>query len=541
MHVKFILPALTEAHGRYWRPIKYSLFPPLGLATLAGYLDPGDDAEICDEHVEPLRLDDAPDLVAIETYVTSARRAYRIADHYRRRGVPVVLGGLHATACPAEALAHADAVVLGPAEEAWPRFLTDFRRGRTKRRLYRSRVRDLSEVPPLRRDLIRRRNYLLPNSLVVSRGCPHRCDFCYSDSFYRGGKSFYHDTMDRAVAKVRGLPGRHLFFLDDNVFADAAFAAALFRAMAGLGRVWQGAATVRCVLDTDLLDLAVRSGLRSLFVGFESLNQAAMVSHGKRHNRVGEYDRAVEQLHDRGVMINASFVFGLDGDDPSVFDATTEWAVSRGIETATFHILTPYPGTALYRRYRAAGRILHHDWDQYDTRHAVFRHPNMSADVLERGHWRAYEQFYRWGGILRSAATKPSLAGALRHAAYVGAWKKLDPLWALLIRLRRLGLAVRPMEQVLAGPRRLGAEAETDGADGPGLDRRGAIDGRGGPIGLPPEHRDGLGRRGAELGERRGRRSAAPGRVSSARRGVQGRTHTGLDHAWAPEAHVTRT
>ena len=453
MRVKFILPALTEAHGAYWRPIKYSLFPPLGLATLAGYLDDADEAEIVDEHVEVLEINDAPDLVAIETYVTSAHRAYAIADAYRARGVFVVMGGLHATSLPEEALQHADTIVVGPAEEAWPRFLEDFREGLAAC-VYRSTTRSLDDMPPLRRDLIKRRNYLVPNSIVVSRGCPHFCDFCYSNSFFRGGKRFYTRPVDEALAEIASLPGRHVFFLDDNIFADREFATALFKGMIGMGRIWQGAATVRSILNHDLLDIAVRSGLRSLFVGFESLSQESMSQHGKRHNTVSDYDRAVAALHDRGVMINASFVYGLDGDDETTFDATTEWAVTQGIETSTFHILTPYPGTDLHRRYAAAGRILHHDWDRYDTRHAVFTHPRMSGETIERGYWRSYEQFYSWRNIARSAWTKPSLAETARHFAYVSAWKKFDPLWGLAINLRKLNTATPALERVLKGANR---------------------------------------------------------------------------------------
>ena len=453
MYIKFILPALTEAHAKYFRPIKYSLFPPLGLATLAGFLKDSDKAKIVDEHVQKLDLDDHPDIVALETYVTSAKRSYRIADYYRKRGVYVVMGGLHPTACPDEALQHADTVVLGPAEEAWPRFLSDFRK-RIAKRIYRSTTPELAGLPPLRRDLIERKKYLVPNSIVISRGCPHTCDFCYSNSFFRGGSRFYAYPIDKALSEIQQLPGRHLFFLDDNVFGDPVFAASLFRGMIGMNRIWQGAATVRAVLNTSLLDLAVKSGLRSLFIGFESLNQHAMHRHQKRHNRVTEYDRAVKMLHERGVMINASFIFGLDGDTSSVFDATTDWAISSGIETATFHLLTPYPGTELYRKYSASKRLLHRDWDLYDTRHAVFSHPKMSKDTLERGYARSYETFYKWANIVRSARTKLTLTENLRHFAYVGAWKKFDPLWSVLIRLRGLGLAIPALEKVLNGTRR---------------------------------------------------------------------------------------
>ena len=172
-----MLPALTEATSPYWRPIKYSLFPPLGLATLAAYLDPALEITLQDEHVEPLDLDDDPDLVIIQVYITNAYRAYRIADHYRRKGAHVALGGLHVTSLPEEAAPHADTIFLGPGEDTWPAFLAHYRAGRPAPR-YRSTVRTLAGLPRIRRDLIKRHLYLVPNSIVVSRGCPHSCDFC---------------------------------------------------------------------------------------------------------------------------------------------------------------------------------------------------------------------------------------------------------------------------------------------------------------------------------------------------------------------------
>ena len=352
--VKLILPALTEATSPFWRPIKYSLFPPLGLATLAGYLADDDDIEICDEHVEALNEDDAPDLVVIQVYITSAYRAYRLADRYRSRGAHVALGGLHVTSLPDEAAEHADTIFLGPGEDTWPRFLADFRRG-CAGRVYRSEVRTLADLPPIRRDLIKRQLYLVPNSIVVSRGCPHVCDFCYKEAFFEGGHSFYTQTVDAALAEIDRLPGRHLYFLDDHLFGAPRFAAALFDGMRGMGRLWQAAATVNAVLAPGLLERAADAGLRSLFVGFETLNSANLLEQRKYQNLRRDYGVAIRRLHDAGVMINGSFVFGMDGDDVSVFDRTVEWAIEQGIETATFHILTPYPGTALHRRLGGAG------------------------------------------------------------------------------------------------------------------------------------------------------------------------------------------
>ncbi|MGP3977726.1 B12-binding domain-containing radical SAM protein [Streptomyces sp. 8N114] len=446
-----ILPALTEATSPLFRPIKYSLFPPLGLATLAGYLGPDDEVELYDEHVERLDLAalETPDLLVLQPYITSARRAYEIADHFRARGAHVAMGGLHVTSLPDEAAAHADTVFTGPGEDAWPRFLKDFRDGVPARRYDSGPQRTLAGLPPVRRDLIKRQLYLVPNSLVVSRGCPHHCDFCYKDAFFAGGKSFYTQAVDDALAEIDRLPGRHLYFLDDHLLGNRRFATALFDGMAGMGRLWQAAATVKSVLEPDLLERAQTAGLRSLFVGFETVNDANLAERRKDQNIGRDYSAAVRRLHDAGVMVNASFVFGLDQDDPDVFDRTVEWAVEQGIETATFHIMTPYPSTGLWQQLAAEDRILHQDWDLYDTRHVVFRPRGMTARQLEDGYWRAYRDFYRWRNIWRGAAAQPGGHERLRHLAYAGGWKKFEPAWDALIRSRRVVRALPLLERTL--------------------------------------------------------------------------------------------
>ncbi|HET6475513.1 MAG TPA: radical SAM protein [Thermoleophilia bacterium] len=452
MRVKMISPAKTAADSVFWRSIKYSLFPPLGLATLAGYLDPDDEVDLQDEHVEKLCLDDEPDLVVIEAYITSAGRAYGYADHYRAKGAYVCLGGLHPTSLPEEAAGHADSVFCGPGEDTWPAFLRDFRAGRPKP-LYRSAERTLAGMPPARRDLIKRERYLVPNSLVVSRGCPHLCDFCYKEAFFRGGKSFYVQAVDDALAEIDRLPGRHLYFLDDNLFGSPPFAEALFDGLRGMGRLWQAAGTVEAVLRPGLLEKAVDSGLRSLFVGFETLSEANLRGAGKTQNlAVGglpPYDAAVRRLHDLGVMVNGAFVFGMDADDASVFPRTVEWAVSRGIETATFHIMTPYPGTRLERRLATEGRIASRDWDRYDTRHAVFRPARMTAQELESGYWGAYREFYSWRNIWRASFAHGDLREHARHLAYTSGWKKLEPMWDWAIRSGQVHRFLPLLEAIL--------------------------------------------------------------------------------------------
>jgi radical SAM superfamily enzyme YgiQ (UPF0313 family) len=450
--VKMILPALTEANSPFFRPIKYSLFPPLGLATLAGYLAEDDDVTIQDEHVEQLDMRDEPDLVVIQVYITSAYRAYELADHYRKQHAYVVLGGLHVTSLPDEAAQHADTIFLGPGEDTWPAFLSHLRAGNPGK-VYRSRARTLADTPRPRWDLIKRHLYLVPNSIVVSRGCPHMCDFCYKEAFFKGGKSFYTQAVDAALADVAALPGRHLYFLDDHLFGNPRFAAALFEGMRGMGRLWQAAGTVPSVLHPGLLEKAVESGLRSLFIGFETLDPANLREQHKHQNLDRDYGAAIRRLHDLGVMVNGSFVFGMDGDDETVFDRTVEWALRHGIETATFHILTPYPGTRLYGRLAAQGRILSANWDRYDTRHAVFRPAKMTPEALEEGYWRAYRDYYRWGSIFRAACTKDGWAERLRHLAYAGGWKKSEPLWDLVIRARQLPHLLPALEGILAGSR----------------------------------------------------------------------------------------
>jgi hypothetical protein len=350
-----ILPALTEATSPFFRPIKYSLFPPLGLATLAGYADLDDTVSIHDEHVQRLSLGDHPDLVVIQVYITSARRSYAIADHYRRTGVHVALGGLHVTSLPDEAAMHADTILLGPGEDTFPQFLHDLRTGAPQRR-YTSQLRTLTGVPAIRRDLIQRHRYLVPNSIVVSRGCPHVCDFCYKAAFFKGGRQFYTQQVDDALAEIDRLPGRHLYFLDDHLFGNPRFASSLF--------------------DSDNL------------------------SEQSKYQNIGrDYAAAVQRLHAFGVMVNASFVFGMDHDGPDVFD-----------------------------------RTVHSDWDLYDTRHVVFRPARLDPTQLEAGYWRAYRDFYRWGSILRGASTQQSLRKRLRHIGYAAGWKKFEPLWDVAIR-----------------------------------------------------------------------------------------------------------
>jgi len=449
MEIKFILPALMEAESPFWRPIKYSLFPPLGLATLAAYCSPDDEVELQDEHVEKLKTDDEPDIVVIQVYITNAYRAYAIADHYRKKKVFVCLGGLHVSSLPDEALPHADSIFIGPGEDTFPRFLSDFRNNKAQK-IYTNGVRNITDVPPVRRDLIKRDLYFVPNSIVVSRGCPHHCDFCYKDAFFEGGRSFYTQTIDAALAEIDRLPGRHLYFLDDHLLGNQKFASGLFEGMRGMNRVFQGASTVDAILRGDLIEQAAKAGMRSVFIGFETLSTSNLAQSNKKQNIGKDYTEAINRLHSLGIMINGSFVFGLDDDDKDVFKRTVDWAVKHSLTTSTYHILTPYPGTRLYKTMEADGRLLHKEWDKYDTRQVVYKTKALSAAELKKGYDWSYKEFYSWANVFKASYNHHDMKYFLKHFAYAGGWKKFEPMWNFLIKTRTLNKTLPLLESVLS-------------------------------------------------------------------------------------------
>lgn len=449
MKVKMILPALAEAESPFWRPIKYSLFPPLGLATLAAYLSPDDEIDLQDQHVETLNLEDEPDLVIIQVYITNAYRSYQLAEHYRKKGAYVILGGLHVTSLPDEAMQYADTIFLGPGEETFPAFLKDFK-NKTPKKIYFSSKRTLEKIPPIRRDLIKRERYLVPNSIVVTRGCPHHCDFCYKDAFFEGGKSFYTQVVDDALAEIERLPGRHLYFLDDHLLGNAKFAAALFEGMCGMNRVFQGAATVDSILRGNLIEKAAEAGLRSLFVGFETFSPQNLKQSNKKQNLKKNYEQAVQRLHSLGIMINGSFVFGLDDDGQDVFKRTVDWGVQNALTTSTYHILTPYPGTRLYQNMEKEGRIMTKNWDLYDTRHVVYKTTKLTPTELKEGYDWAYQSFYSWKNIITASWKHESYKHKLKHFFYTGGWKKFEPLWNFIIKTKGLNKMLPLLEAILS-------------------------------------------------------------------------------------------
>jgi radical SAM superfamily enzyme YgiQ (UPF0313 family) len=256
--------------------------------------------------------------------------------------------------------------------------------------------------------------------------------------------------VEDALTEIERLPGRHLYFLDDHLLGDRKFAEALFAGMKGMRRLFQGAATVDSILRGDLIERAAEAGLRSLFVGFETLTPENLKRSNKRQNLGRDYKAVTERLHSLGIMVNGSFVFGMDDDGEDVFRRTVDWAIEHGITTATFHIQTPYPGTRLHAQMVREGRMLTRDWKLYDTRHVVYRPAQLKPEALKEGYDWAYREFYRWAAITRASLHHGTLKHQAKHFFYAAGWKKFELAWDFLIRARRLSLATPLLEGVLS-------------------------------------------------------------------------------------------
>lgn len=381
---------------------KRRMSPSLSLAVLAALTPKGNQVRIVDENIEPVDAGSPlPDLVGITVNVDTAYRAFRISDRFRQSGVPVVFGGIHASSDPDSMLPHCDAVCVGEAETLWPRIVADARKG-ALRPVYRSEEpEDLGLVPIPAWELVdRRASYLYDNVVVASRGCPFRCEFCYNSCEYVHNR-YRTRPVENVIEEIEALGTRQVLFIDDNLIGDLGWIRRLVDAMAPLRLTWHGAVSTNIVHHPDLVARMAATGCRSLFVGFESIHPESLRSAGKNQNRIEEYDRLVRLLHDHGIMVNASLVFGFDHDTPETFDLTLRWLIDQRIETMTSHILTPYPGTRLHRRLESEGRIIDRDLERYNTSNATFRPARMSPEQLREGYLRMYREFYSWGSILR--------------------------------------------------------------------------------------------------------------------------------------------
>jgi radical SAM superfamily enzyme YgiQ (UPF0313 family) len=375
--------------------------PPLAMAILAARA-PAFSIELVDEKVEPVTIDDAPDLVALSIETYTARRGYQIADGYRARGVPVVMGGYHPTFMPDEALEHADAIVVGDAEGAWERLLADFRARRLARRYQGDNARPLADYR-LDRSIFDGKRYAPLEVVQYGRGCRFACDFCSIHSFY--GANLRVRPLDGLVAEIAGLPARRLlFFVDDNLFGRKADFFGLLDAIAPLGRRWSCQITIDVARDEALLDRLAASGCRCVMIGFESMSSENLRQMGKRwNNRVsGSYRNVVDALHARGIGVYGMFVFGYDADTVDSFAPALEFALEARLEIANFNPLNPTPGSALYARLHREQRLLRPTWwldPDYRYGEATFAPRGMTADELTEGVFELRRRFFSWRSI----------------------------------------------------------------------------------------------------------------------------------------------
>jgi radical SAM superfamily enzyme YgiQ (UPF0313 family) len=423
---------------------KHSLTPALTLTSLAAATPPEFTVAIHDENLlrGALPVDPVPAVVGITVHLTFAERAYELAAFYRELGAQIVLGGLHVASRPEEAAEHADAVSIGDGTMTWPVILRDAAAGRLRER-YVGDVRNAPAEPPRpRRDLLPEGSFLTTASVIATSGCTNRCDFCYLAT--RGLARPYRQRSPAAVvAEIESLDTPYVVFLDNNLSARKYYLRELCRALEPLGIIWSAAVSLDVTDDPDLVREMALSGCTGVFVGLETLNGGNLAAAHKRSPRPDDYARRVRILSDVGIEVTGSFVFGFDGDGPDVFDRTVAFIEENRLACATFHILTPYPGTPLFDRLDEEGRILTRDWSRYDTTHAVFRPARMSPEELEHGYRDAYRRVF---GLRSIWVRRPERVGeALPYLGISLLYKRANRLWLWLIRTGRVHRAWAPL------------------------------------------------------------------------------------------------
>jgi radical SAM superfamily enzyme YgiQ (UPF0313 family) len=423
---------------------KHVLTPSLALTSIAGATPSNWSVQYWDENLlqglpptEPL-----PQVVAITVHLTFARRAYELAAWYRAQGSIVVLGGLHVLSCPEEALKHADAIAIGDGVQLWPLILQDIERRTPRRRYQADFSRPYTLDPPARREILPRDSFLTTTSIIATRGCHNRCGFCYLST--EGLHMPYRmRQVEQLVDEIRADGQPYVVFIDNNLGSRPAFLRALCAALRPLNIIWSAAVTIDVTDDPSLVREMALSGCTGVFVGFESLNGGNLTDARKRTPMPEDYARRVELLHQCGIQVNGSFVLGFDHDCPDVFERTVRWIEANRLECATFHILTPYPGTPLFRQLEAEGRILHRNWDLYDTANVVFSPKHMSAEELDQGYAWCYESLFSHRSIWRR---RPDDARAvLPYLAMSYLYKRSNRFWHLLIRHRMTAAVWRPL------------------------------------------------------------------------------------------------
>jgi radical SAM superfamily enzyme YgiQ (UPF0313 family) len=404
MKVLLVLPIATNSV--LGKSFAFNL-PFLGLITLASYTPKDVEIVLIDERVDKIDFGVKYDLVGITVMTPLAPRAYQIADKFREKGIKVVMGGMHASALPEEILEHADSVVIGEGEKMWPALLEDVKNGKLQRTYRANEFMDLAKLLTPKRDLLNKEKCAPVEFVETTRGCPFGCHFCSVTRFF-GGKYRIrpvNDVIDEIKTleptKKRFSIKNVVFFVDDNIIGRRDHAKELFKKIKPYGLNWLGQASINIAKDEEMLQLAADSGCMGFLIGFESLSDDVLKDVAKKANKVSEYLDAVKKIHSYGLGILGCFVFGFDEDDTSIFSKCVDFVEEAKLEGVYMGILTPYPGTRFYDQYEREGRLLHRNWELYDTSNVVFKPKNMTEKELKDGYLRTFKRIYSLRGIFR--------------------------------------------------------------------------------------------------------------------------------------------
>ena len=423
---------------------KHVLTPTLALTSVAGATPAGWSVRYWDENLlqGPPPWAPVPEVVGITVHLTFAARAYALAHAYRALGALVILGGLHVQSCPEECAPHADALAVGDGVTLWPRILADVAAGRLQPQYHADFDGDFRQAPAPRRDLLDRAAFLTTTSLNATRGCHNRCGFCYLST---DGLRMPYRTRDpeQVAAEWEAERTPYAVFTDNNLGANKAYLRRLCTALRPLRRIWSAAVTVDVTDDPGLVQQMALAGCTGVFVGLESLSGENLDDAQKRSPRPADYARRVKVFHDAGIQVNGSFVVGFDHDRKDVFATLGQWVEDNRLESATYHILTPYPSTPLFRQFEAEGRILTRDWSRYDTAHCVFTPRHMTPEELERGYAWLYQRLTSPDSIWARRPEDPR--AILPYLAMSALYKRSNPVWEQLIRHRRTGAVWGPL------------------------------------------------------------------------------------------------
>jgi radical SAM superfamily enzyme YgiQ (UPF0313 family) len=423
---------------------KHVLTPTLALTSFAGATPEPWRLQYWDENLLHGRppFDPMPQVVGITVHLTFAQRAFALAKWYRSRGAIVILGGLHVLSCPEECAPHADALAVGDGVQLWPRILRDVAAGRLQARYHANYETAYREDPPPRRDLLPRRSFLTTTSLIATRGCHNRCGFCYLSTDGLRMPYRVRDT-DQVVAEFARDDQPYAVFIDNNLGSRREYLRDLCRALRPLEKIWSAAVTLDVTDDPALVREMALAGCTGVFIGFESLSDGNIVAARKRAPRTKDYARRVQLLHDHGIQVNGSFVVGFDEDRRDAFATLAQWIEANRLECATFHILTPYPGTPLFRQMEAEGRLLHRDWSRYDTAHVVFRPRHLTPEELAQGYAWLYRRLFSHTSIWRRRPTDFRAVPAYLAMSYL--YKRSNRVWRFLIKHNLVHAVWRPL------------------------------------------------------------------------------------------------